>query len=295
MEWFDGQAKKGTQTNKVTETTVKKKQPLQLEKIEKWMFSSNESENKYVCMILGKDGTGKSPLALAYLTDEDIKTGKRAVIVDLDGGNLPLIYQYHKERCKRLGRKVEDVFIVKNPLSEFIEDNEIKIDYKETFNKIRGIVMVVKNKWKEHNIKYIVFDGLSTALKHAEQQMRISKNVDESGGVQMRYWLIRNKIFIETLEMIKSLPISSFFVAHDDFIAKKGEELSSVKIKSQAMMHQKIVCKKLLSKNEVKFIAEVTKSKYNIKKEGKVIEFGKVDTETEEYTWNPEKVLEGLT
>ena len=262
--------------------------------VEKWMFSSDEPESKFVCLIMGKDGTGKSPLALSYLTDEDIKAGKRIVVVDLDGGNMPLIYQYHKERCERLGRKVDDVFIIKNPLTEFIDDGQIRIDYQATFNKIRGMVMITKNKWQEHNIKAIVFDGLSTALKHAEAQMRIEKNVDETGGIQMRFWLIRNKIFIETLEIIKSLPISSFFIAHDDFIAKIGEEQSALKIKTQAMMHQKIVCSKTIDVSSVNFVAKVTKSKYNILKEGKEITFGKVNKEDNTYTWTPEIVFEGL-
>lgn len=272
--------------------------PQNEKEIEDWLFDNEITEQRFVCLIMGDDGTGKSPLALSYLSDEDIKAGKRVVVIDLDGGNIPLITKYQKPRCEKLGRKVSDVFIVKNPQSEIITDDGVEIDYKATFDRIKGVVKLLKDKKfrEEHNIKYVIFDGLTTALSHAENQMRVDKNLDASGGVSQRFWLNRNKLFKEALDSIKSLPISSFFIAHSDFIPTGNpvEEISNVKLKANAMMHQKIRCEKLFGKTKTTFKATILKSKYDIKQEGKAIVFGEVDTETGESKFAPEKVLEEL-
>ena len=266
------------------------------ESMKDWLFEKTDEQDKFVCLILGGDGTAKSPLALSYMTDEDIKDGKRVVVVDLDAGNVPLINKYHKERCKSLGREANDVFLVKNPLTHITTKEGIEIDYKATFNKTQGIVKLLQDKKfrEEYKIKYIIFDGLSTALKMAENQMRVEKNIDATGGVMLKFWLIRNKLFTEMVEAMKSLPISSFFIAHEDFILKTGEENSSVKIKMNAMVHQKIHMVKKKIGDETIFRATITKSKYNVLKEGHVIDFGKVNTKTGKCVFEPEKVLEGL-
>jgi hypothetical protein len=264
--------------------------------IKNWLFSKTEELNKFVCLILGSDGTGKSPLALSYMSDEDIKAGKRCVIIDLDGGNTPLINKYQAERCKNLGREAQDVFIVKNPLTETATENGYEIDYLETFSKIKGVVKLLKDEKlrEEYKIKYFVLDGLSTLLKHAENQMRLDRHLAPDGGVQTRFWLVRNKVFIETIESIKSLPISSFFIAHEDFILKSTEDNPAVKEKVNQLVHQKIKCEKIFSKGKTEFKATILKSKYNVRKEGKEIIFGAVDLVGDKVTFNPEIVFDGL-
>jgi len=263
------------------------------EKIKSFLYESNDVESMFCCMLYGFDGTGKSGLTLGYLSDEDIKNGYKTVIIDLDGGNEPLLH-YHKARCEKHGKKVRDVFVIKNPISiEVTDDDDVVINYKETFGYIKGIVNYVKNNWKEDKIKYLVFDGLSTALKYAEYQMRIEKNIDDDGGVQMRYWLIRNKLFMELLEQIKSIPISKFFIGHENFVLRDDKENSSVIEKTNAMMHQKIKCVRTELPDKVTFNAVIDKSKYNIQKEGSSIEFAQV-TKTGEYTWDTDKVFQNL-
>jgi len=268
------------------------------ETMTKWLLDSEVGENKFVCMILGDDGTAKSPLALSHMTDEDIKAGKRVVVLDLDGGNGPLINSYHKERCEKLGRKASDVFLVKNPLSILATDKGVAIDYITTLNQIKGVINLLKDPAtvKTLNIKYVIFDGLSTLLQQAEFQMRIEKHLDADNGVNMAYWKRRNKYFKECLESLKSLPFSSFFIAHADFIqpetAQGRKDWSSIKKQTHAMMHQKIICEKVFEKGRTVFKATINKSKYNIKVEGKQIIFGTVDKEG--VTFEPEKVLEGL-
>ena len=275
----------------------KKQRKDEAKDIKEWLLDQSDQENKFVCMVLGKDGTGKSPLALSHLTDEDIKQGKRVLVIDLDGGNIPLVNTYHKERCEKLGRKVNDVFFIKNPLTEVLNDGEVEIDYKATFNKIKGTVNLLKDtKFREEmKFKYVVFDGLSTLLEFAENQMRVEKHLQVDGGVNMAFWKRRNKMFRDVLEMLKSLPISSFFIGHDDFIRDpNAENFSAVKKLSHSMMHQKIICEKLFLKDKTQFVATIAKSKYNVSKEGEKITFGEIILDGKQVTFEPQKVLEEL-
>lgn len=257
----------------------------------KWM-EHNELKEKKVMLLYGEDGTGKSGIALDSLTDEDIKAGKRMMVIDLDGGNVPLIISQHKERCEALGRDVQDCYLVKNPIVMDGEDGNI--DYKATFNNIKEAVYLAKHAWEELNLSAIVYDGLSMALKYAEYQMRLERHIADDGGVQTRYWLVRNKIFKEILDQIKSLPISSFFIAHEDFVLKQLEDNSKIKEKTNAMMHQKLHCTRENRKKDNKtiFKATVHKSKYNPRIEGKEFVFLEVDTENEEASWDTSEIYE---
>lgn len=264
---------------------------MTVDKVKNYWMEANELKEKMVCMLIGRDGTAKSGITLDYLTDEDIKNGKRALVIDLDGGVEPLIMSHHRERCEKYDRDVSDVFLVKNPLQETDEGN---IDYKETFKTIRSGIFLAKNAWADLNIKYVVFDGLSSALKYAEKQMRLEKNIDADGGVSVRYWLRRNKIFIELMEQLKSLPISSFYIAHEDFIIDDREEMANVKLKTNAMMHQRLVCERNDDGEEVTFTATVDKSKYKTESEGREIRVATVNKETGSVDWDTSDVFDAL-
>jgi len=290
------------QNNEEESTSVKK---MSNQQFDEWLLNNPElsDDNQTLCaLIYGKDGTGKSGIVLDFLTDDDIKAGKKALIIDLDGGNIPLIKKHHKKRVESLGKKLSDVFIIRNPLSQKIivaEDGEkeVVVDYKATFGNIVRIVNRIAEKIDEWNIKFVVFDGLSTALKHAERQMRIDKHIAADGGIQLRYWLVRNKIFEEVLEQIKSLPCSKFFIAHDDFIVlnEDSPDISSVKRKTNAMVHQKIRCVREVIGNKTIFKAIVDKSKYNTAVEGTKIVFCEVDNQEKKMMfWDTAKIWNEL-
>ena len=262
------------------------------EEIKDYWLEDNETREKMVCMLVGQDGTGKSGVALDYLTDEDIANGKRCLVIDLDGGVQPLVNRHHRERCNEHDRKLSDVYMVRNPLAE---DDRGNIDYQKTFDNVRKGIFLAKNGWNDLNIKHIVFDGLSTALKFAENQMRLEKNVDDDEGVKLRYWLRRNKIFKELLEQIKALPISSFFIGHEDFIKTSlDEDMSSVKKRANAMMHQRLICERKDEGDQVRFSATVDKSKYKAESEGAELTFLTVNKENQEVNWDTSEVYKSL-
>lgn len=243
-------------------------------------------------MIYGEDGTGKTGLTLSTLTDDDVENGKVIVVVDLDSGNLPLILEHHSHKVAKGAIKYWDPTV-------WGEDEEGRpvLNYKKTMDIINAIALASKQEWQENqSIKAIILDGGSKLLKFSEQQMRLEKALTPDGGVQTRYWLVRNKMFLETLDLYKSLPFDKYFIFHEDFIPVSGsaDKLASVKIQTNQMMFQKIHCERVDKGPTVEYKARIDKSKFDITKEGKVITFGEVNKKDESFVWNPNKVIREL-
>ena len=206
---------KPIEPQKVFDNALKKVQEeqeenfLSVNKIEQWLMQPVDLSEHYCCLIYGNEGAGKTGLALDILTEQDIKEGKKVLVIDLDGGNLPLISRYHKKNTTN--------FIVKNPMihprAMKIEGDDIQFDYSIILSLIKGIVNVVSLHYKELQIKAVVFDGLSTFLKVCENIMRMEKHLTPDGGVNNLYWKIRSKHFLETILAIKSLPVNKLFIA----------------------------------------------------------------------------------
>lgn len=241
-------------------------------------------------MIYGQDGTAKTGLALASLTDADVAEGKKLVIVDLDDGNLPIMLKYHREKVQAGAMAYE------NPM-RWTEDAEGKptLDYQKTFDIINSIAMAALEEHEEKgNIKAIIFDGGSKLLKYAEQEMRVVTHLNAADGADWNYWKIRNKIFLESLELYKSLPFDKYFIFHDDFLPvpkKPGEKVSAVIMQTNQMMYQKIFTERKDLGPRVEYKATIHKAKADISKEGRSIVFAEVDKKTGEYRWEPEKVM----
>jgi len=263
---------------KKAEAEVAKPKEIKDDDVKSW-FTEYREESKVCTLIYGTDGTMKSGLALSYidLMPED----QKMMVIDLDGGDLPIIMKYYKDRMDR--------FIHLGPVTQ---DGE-NIDYLETFKKIRKTIEYVRRNYEKEKIGCIVFDGLSTALSYAEQQMRIDKNITPDGGVTMAYWKIRNKHFLETLEQVKSIPIARIFISHEDFIGS-DTELSSAKLKTNQMMFQKIKAVRKKEFGGITFTATIDKSKYEILLEGKTYDMAKVDKDKGEYTFNASEVWKDL-
>lgn len=245
------------------------------------------------CMIYGEDGTGKTGLALSSLTEEDVDAGMKIVVVDLDSGNIPLLIEHHTDKINK------NAISYRDPVKwDYDEKGNPILNYRQTFAEINAIAVAAKNRWNSHHdIKAIILDGGSKLLKYSEQQMRLEKALTPDGGVQTRYWLIRNKMFLETLELYKSLPFDKYFIFHEDFIpftSTTDKKFASVKLQTNQMMFQKVFCERVDTGPKVEFRATIHKSKFDITKEGKMINFGEVNKKEEEYIWNPDKVIRAL-
>ena len=234
--------------------------------IEDWLFNQNSHiEDKRITMVLGEDGTGKTGLVLDEIARElrNDET-KYAIVLDLDGGSQPLL-KHHNDVKERL--------IVKDPMIVKKDKNHVEIDFESTMYKIKATADWVARNYQNYNITAFVFDGLSTLLKHAEKQMRLEKNIAVDGGVQMQFWKKRNDDFENVLDVIKTIPINSYFIGHTDFII--SSDSANIKIKTNAMMHQRIITRRVPGVNdgEVKLEATISKSKNNPLKENQQVTF----------------------
>lgn len=272
---------------RVVENSIKAIPLYSDDKIREILYQqADDKEFHYCCLFYGQDGTGKTGLLQSY----PLKDNEKHIILDLDGGNIPILQTYHKDKINNI--------IVHNPLVTTNTSEGMKtIDFKETMNKIKWIVDYVRRKYKEDNIKAISIDGLSKLLKFAEGMMRIDKHITSDGGVEYRFWKIRNEAFIEIIEIMKSIPIDKFFVAHDDFIIFEdnlSEEISKVKLETNRMMYQKVRCKRKKDKENVEYKCIIDKSKYNAKAEGQELIFLKINTKEKKYEWAGQKLFDLL-
>jgi hypothetical protein len=257
--------------------------------VEGWAKMKTGNNSKICCLIYGADGTGKSGIVFDYLTADDIKQGYSMWIIDLEGGCAPLQKTYHENKP----------IVVINPLVTFEDPKSgTQIDYLKTFSKINAIIRYINTNYEKLKIKAIVFDGLSTALAFAEAQMRLEKNIDPDGGIQLRYWLARNKLFIECLEQIRAITgVAKFFIAHENFVISDdpNKKTSSVVSKTNSMMIQKLHCQRVAMPNTTEFYCTFDKNKYSVTSEGVKLKFCEVHKSEKAYKWNTQEIFKLLS
>jgi hypothetical protein len=275
---------------------LKEKSIVSDEVIGNWIFKGNESfKEKKVCMVLGEDGTGKSGLVMDYITRQ-LKENPthKALVIDLDNGCSSLLKFHANINKDSEGEdlpKNEERLIIKIPIEDTVsEDSLTTIDYLESVNKIKATINWLSKNAEKENFHYFVFDGLSSLLKYCERQMRLDLSLDIDGGVQTRFWMRRNKDFEEMMELVKKLPCHSFFIGHSDFILQTDS--ASIKIKTNALMWQRIICTEGQDEKGIFRKAKITKSKGNPQKEGTEQKFMVVTPD--KVVFNSTKVFAGL-
>jgi hypothetical protein len=245
-----------------------------------------------VALFTGDDGTGKSGTALQMVDEIDIEADEKVVLVDLDGGNLPGCLAYHRKAYK------DGNIILKDPTVMTDDRDDVRVDYKATMKEIKAIGAWIKQNYEEHKIRVVILDGMSKLLKWAEYQMRIEKAVDVSGGVTQRYWVNRNKAFLDIVELYKSIPIDTIFIGHTDFnVAPGDKDVSAIKKNMNDQVFQKVsFTVEEGVDGKVKFFAKIDKSKQNLRNKGARVCFAEVDTtdKGKGYIWNPKEVLDLL-
>jgi hypothetical protein len=285
---YDDVIKQPTKSTIITKPTISNtpKIAFNSEKIKNLLYGNKKEDNAsfFNMLFCGIDGSGKTGVAQSY----PLKEGEKMIIIDLDGGNEPLVETYHKD--------IKDKIIVFNPLATMTDDSgRVVIDFITTFSNIKNVIEYVRQNYEADKIQLLVIDGLSKMLKYAENQMRLDLNIDASGGVNFLYWKSRNEMFGELIEMSKALPINKIFIAHEDFIVlnemdSTDKTVSNIKRETNRAMYQKIRFIRKDLPEEVQYVLIVDKSKYNVSVEGAKMVFLTVNKHTKEYKWEGEKL-----
>lgn len=269
---------------------------VNLEDIENWLEEDNDPEDHKIMLIYGQDGTAKTGILMHYL--HALK--KRTLYLDIDGNASALWRKFHKDA---------PYIKVKNPLTTKVTADkdgmpDVVVDYLTTFKKIKLALKVAADNPDKYDA--IVLDGLSTLLNYAAEQMKIEKNIQADGQVQMKYWMRRNARFLDILEQTRSIDkADKFFIGHDDFINVPGTikvsmggevvtlgKTSSVIIKTNRMMDQRVFCEQLVDekKNSITYRATIHKWREGMEQVNKTIDFAEI--KDGEANWYPDKVME---
>lgn len=283
-----------------SENTEKPKKSI-VELYEEKLFKkpTKAPEGSLCGLFLGEDSTGKSGVALSYLTKQDIKDGKKIVVVDLDSGNLPLIIGYHLEEY------LNGNIVHEDPLRWTEDENgRSVVDYDQTIQEITNIGMTLQKTAKKHKVKLVVFDGLSTLRNHAEQKMREDNDLGSVINTKFDrvFYKERRKTFKEAIDLYKALPTDKIFIGLSEFIIPKvvdpERQPSALKVDINAAAFQRVRFRtEEDTKGNTKWLAKVDKNKLDLAKIGKEVCFAENKTDkkgNKVATWNPERVFDLL-
>lgn len=272
-----------------------------VEQYEEILFKKpTEAPNGSLCALFcGEDGSGKSGLALSYLTKEDVDAGDKIVVVDMDSGNLPLISAYHMDDY------LKGAIIHYDPLRWTEKDGRRSApDYDATIQEVTNVGMTLQKTCKKNQVKLVILDGLSELLKAAEMKMRDENGLDDikNTSFDFKYYKERRKTFGDTLKLYKALPVDKIFISHSEFILPKNpnpeKPPSAVKVDANAMAFQRVRFRaEESSRGNEKYYALIDKNKSNMSSVGEEICFAEnmVDKKgNRTYKWNPAPVFEAL-
>lgn len=251
------------------------------EEIEAWMKEKSSIISTECIGIIGADGTGKSGIALDCRTPEEVKEGKKIIVLDLDGGCLPIKIKYHNN---------DENIIVKDPTVYKTDEEGTNVDYEATMEKIMATVTWLNSK-KDKSIKAIVLDGCDKLLKIAEYQMRIDEHIDAVGGVQLRYWNKRNISYFRILEAIKKLPCDKYFITHLKTDRDTGKIIPAWEKTTSDFLWSILECKKVEDADSVELKVHVKKYKGKTELEGTEITFCKINKTDKKVDWIGTKAI----
>lgn len=276
----------------VGESTRKTKISLKDEIFNEIFNEQQETVKKQInkkILISGENGTAKSSLALALLT-QDLKDDEVIIYVDIDNSGLEIIQEFYFD------------FYEKRQIRVYRPDKVHQIDgvTVKDEEKIVGAVGSAAEAVKDaieagFNIKAIIVDGISFLLEFCESIMRINKNKAADEGIPMGAWKIRNKAFRDFSSPYMSLPVPVIFVSHEDFIQEMQEKLlSSVKQRFIDECSMRITLEKRDGNNPdvTNYFATIKKNRSDVTKENQEYQFMSINHKTEKIVTNYNKLLD---
>jgi len=254
---------------------------------EKRKLFREKLKNQYLnLLIVGQNGTGKTGLALSFLS----KLPKKKMIIDLDGGCIKLIRAFYPN-----DESIE-VYDVMDEDKYYKDENGIytvnSSGYFYDYQKILTEILSLIGYCHKHKDEYsgICFDGISIFLKFCEYLMKDEKHLDAMGSFNQQYWKLRYKYFSETMQSLRAVPIHRIYIGHDDMITKEDSTL--VRKNFNDRIDERIITKRIKNINSVVFTGEIDKVKGKPIKEGRKFTFLKVNPEN--YVWSCDEIFKEI-
>lgn len=248
------------------------------------IFESNKQleQDKIAQKIVlsGKNGLGKTSLALALLSD-GLEDDEKIVYVGIDNSGNEIINKFFKKELH------SGQLLPFNPDARKFNDRGVSVrDEERVLEKVTTTSSVIK-KAIDNGIKVrgVIVDGISFLLEYAEAKMRMERNLDADSGTQLNLWKIRAKFFREFTSAYMALDIPVIFVSHEDFAeeyVEPGKELSSVKKRLIDECGVRILLNKKGNPDNshvTDYTAEVKKNRSDIFTVGKTVVFMSANNE----------------
>tara|TARA_R110000850_G_scaffold265046_2_gene394411 strand:+ start:3002 stop:3841 length:840 start_codon:yes stop_codon:yes gene_type:complete len=184
------------------------------QQILKQIADRRSAEKEFLLMgITGKPKVGKSGLAMDCRTEEEIKSGMKVRILDLDDGSTAT-WDSAWNRDENIEVYVPNVW-----------NNDGSVDWDETFHNCSTWIKMTEEDIKEGNIKAVILDGVDKIYEGSSDVLRKSlvKNAARSGSViqdsdTVRVspldWKVRNKIYDRILNPFIALRANRFLITH---------------------------------------------------------------------------------
>tara|TARA_R100000482_G_scaffold93829_1_gene39114 strand:+ start:9 stop:905 length:897 start_codon:yes stop_codon:yes gene_type:complete len=166
-----------------------------------------------LCSITGNPKVGKTGLVQDSRTEEEIKQGKKILILDFDDGAEPTW-----DACWDRDENI----IIYCPL-EINPDGST--DWEETFNNANNFCQYAKDLIETGDVKSFCLDGVDKAFEGSSDVLRelLVKQQTKEGSivhatdsvrVSTLDWKIRNRIYNRLLDLVCSLECDRYLITH---------------------------------------------------------------------------------
>ncbi len=177
--------------------------------MEVFMEGGKKINSEISCLLVGAPKTCKTGIVLDSITDDELNSGMKLVYLEFNhdhGGKI----------SKKVFHKDHPNIIVLDPTETSIDEiGQESVDFVRTMAKTKAILKYLKENKDKLKIKVICLDGADRFLSEVcEGQMRIDENLDVTQGVNMKYWMKRNKYFNEVMDRLLEIDVDKYFISH---------------------------------------------------------------------------------
>ncbi len=198
------------------------------------MESEKTINSEICCLIVGAPKSCKTGITLDCRTEEEKKEGKKIVYIECNHDNGGRI-------CKKCFHS-NDPNIITLDITELSVDEttgEQVVDYQRSMAKTKALLKWLKDNKDKLKLKAIVFDGADRFLSEfAERMMRLEQNIDVTGGVSMKYWMLRNRHFNDVMDRLLEIDVDRYIISHPKTDTDSGKVTYGVEKNFPDRCHQ---------------------------------------------------------
>jgi len=228
----------------------------------------NRDRSYNLCSITGNPKVGKTGLVLDSRTEEEVKEGKKILILDFDNGAEPT-WDSAWDR--------DDNIVIFSPIEVRTDGST---DWEETFNNANSFCQYAKDLIKTEDVKSFCLDGVDKAFEGSSDVLRelLVKQQTKEGSivhatdsvrVSTLDWKIRNRIYNRLLDLVCSLECDRFLITHmkpvyDNInVPTPVGEVPDWHKSTPARFVQMIHIEKVMKGKTTNYVAKLTASKTN--------------------------------